>query len=246
MNHAQRRAQNRRKEKSSKPFVRLNMAVSLDGHVIMEKGTWESTSKEDKRQMDSFRNWADCVVITRSTLEKDNPNLFIRYKPNSGRHPVPVIVQQNSKIPSPHLRLWKKPHPAPIFIVTSSEKTSEAKSPSREPIISNINNGIRFYKINSLAQVPDLLYSLDFRNILVEGGPTLSTALSRANLIDEYCLTLAPYLIGTGGRDRFVMGAQPLPQKKLKLIHNKRRKNELFLRYIPIKEKKTVKFTNNL
>ncbi|MDP8970040.1 MAG: dihydrofolate reductase family protein, partial [Actinomycetota bacterium] len=40
---------------------------------------------------------------------------------------------------------------------------------------------------------------LGLARLLCEGGPTLTTGLLRAGLVDELCLTVAPELLGAGG-----------------------------------------------
>ncbi len=78
-------------------------------------------------------------------------------------------------------------------------------------------------------------YKKGYRNVLVEGGPTLLGSFLKENLIDEIFLTIAPKIFGskTGTTLTLVEGIL-FPQdkiKKLKLISIKQAKDELFLRY---------------
>lgn len=230
MNHRQRRVNARRKERESRPLVRINMAMSLDGHVVMPHGSWKTTSSEDHRRMDRHREWADCVVISRSTLLNDNPNLFIRNKPNSNYHPVPVIVMRKfQELPS-DLRLWKKPHPAARLIATGEDD----KTVSHPPNLSSLPEGVDCISIKGLSALPMSLHRLGYRKVLIEGGPQLNTYLMAEGLVDELCLTLTPLFVGTGKADRVVNENVNLQLKKMKLIRSERRGNELFLRYCAI------------
>ena len=42
--------------------VKLNMAMSLDGHTVMPGGSWPTSYKEDWRRMNRLRDWADAVI----------------------------------------------------------------------------------------------------------------------------------------------------------------------------------------
>ncbi len=85
------------------------------------------------------------------------------------------------------------------------------------------------------------LYEKGYRNILIEGGPTLLGSFLKMNLIDEIFLTIAPKIYGTekestggGSATKNLVEGQLFPPdqiKHLKLISVKKIKDELFLRY---------------
>lgn len=79
------------------------------------------------------------------------------------------------------------------------------------------------------------LYKRGYKNVLVEGGPTLLGSFLKENLIDEIFLTIAPKIFGTelGTTLTLVEGIlfSPAQIKKLKLISVKKVEDDLFLRY---------------
>lgn len=79
------------------------------------------------------------------------------------------------------------------------------------------------------------LYKKGYKNILVEGGPTLLGSFLKENLIDEIFLTIAPKIFGSQNLTtlNLVEGYLFPPDKikKLKLLSVKKIKDELFLRY---------------
>lgn len=79
------------------------------------------------------------------------------------------------------------------------------------------------------------LFKLGYKNILVEGGPTLLGSFLKENLIDEFFLTIAPKIYGTHHKTTLTLVEgvlfSPLQIKKLKLVFCKKSGDELFLRY---------------
>lgn len=79
------------------------------------------------------------------------------------------------------------------------------------------------------------LYKKGYKNILVEGGPTILGSFLKANLIDEIFLTIAPKIFGSDKlATKNLVEGQLFPPKQikhLKLISVKKIKDELFLRY---------------
>ncbi len=79
------------------------------------------------------------------------------------------------------------------------------------------------------------LYKKGYKNVLVEGGPTLLTSFLKENLIDELFLTIAPKIYGTEeGVTLSLIENYLFPEdaiKKLKLKSIKKAGSEVFLRY---------------
>ena len=79
------------------------------------------------------------------------------------------------------------------------------------------------------------LYKKGYKNVLVEGGPTLLGSFLKENLINEVFLTIAPKIYGTepGKTLTLIEGILLKPDqiKNLKLLSVKQIENELYLRY---------------
>lgn len=87
----------------------------------------------------------------------------------------------------------------------------------------------------SLNELVKLLNQQGYKNVLVEGGPTLLGSFLKENLLDEIFITIAPKIYGTDKTSTLslVEGVLFSPQeiKKLKLVSFKKLNSELFLRY---------------
>ena len=79
------------------------------------------------------------------------------------------------------------------------------------------------------------LYKKGYKNVLVEGGPTLLGSFLREGLIDEVFLTIAPKIYGNEPEKTLTLVEGYLfpknSTKKLQLISVKPVQDELFLRY---------------
>lgn len=88
---------------------------------------------------------------------------------------------------------------------------------------------------HDLKKLSGNLYKKGYKNVLVEGGPTLLGSFLKENLIDEIFLTIAPKIFGTeSGKTLTLVESillSPKATKKLKLLSIKPIGDELFLRY---------------
>ena len=79
------------------------------------------------------------------------------------------------------------------------------------------------------------LYQKGYRNILVEGGPTLLASFLKEDLIDEIFLTISPKIFGSEKDTTLTLVEgylfPPKKIKKFKLISVKKLGDEVFLRY---------------
>lgn len=88
--------------------------------------------------------------------------------------------------------------------------------------------------IHDLKKLVKHLEDKEYKNVLVEGGPTLLGSFLKEELLDEIFLTIAPKIYGSkaNSTQTLVEGILlPSNKYKLKLISCKIIKDELFLRY---------------
>lgn len=201
--------------------VKLNMAMSLDGHTIMPSGSWPTSYKEDWRRMNRLRDWSDAVIVTRSTIEADNPNLFVRDKPNKRWQPQPVVLfQDTNRTLSRDFRVFQAPHPEPMLItIGANTKLEEGHSYS------------------SWEELIQALEKQGMKKILLETGPAASGLFLERDLVDEVYLTLLPFALGGKTTDRPFITEHFLKEKRFKVKSVQRRLNLVFLRYTRSRKK---------
>ncbi len=240
-----------------KYIIRVNMAQTMDGHTVLPGNHWNLGSAEDKRRMDKLREWADYLITGRNSIVHDNPNFYIRKKPDSPFHPRTVILLRDTAMSlPPQSRFWYKPHrPGVIAIMGASASDVEkfrdhliterkhymtAQNETLEEenaILDSIGNKWTFLNIGSLRDLPEMLPPVagNRKKILLEGGPRLNAAFHHEDMIDEIYFTMVPYTLNSPGEDRILTSAWISSLQKFRLIHLERRKDEVFFRYKKIK-----------
>ena len=222
----------------ARPFVRLNMASSLDGKITSyayEPPTF--TSPYDHARMDFWRAEADALIIGAGTLRIDNPPLHVRDKASQEkrmtlgkpRDLVTVVVSRSCAIPENN-RFFTSPHITRRILATVSNPPHEA--------LARIPKNVDVFC--SEAQTIDVIAVLDYlkgdygvESVLLEGGGVLNWDFAAVQAIDEVCVTLAPTLIGGTQAPTLLEGAGFTLQNRthLELVTCEPIENELFLRY---------------
>jgi riboflavin biosynthesis pyrimidine reductase len=206
----------------SRPWVYSNFVQSLDGIVSFRgyhaSGADISQSAEDRWLMDLLRADADAVLTGVNTLidetnlrgkEKRGPVFRImepalrdlRRKLGRGREKN-IFVTGSGHIDLSDYRCFDGEHVDPIVVTTKAgaSRLEQSKDNSGLEIVSAGEGGSV-----DLSRMVELLHrDFGIRHLLCEGGPTLYGSMSRAGLVDEKFLTIAPIEVG-----QFVPDEQP-------------------------------------
>lgn len=202
------------------------MAMTIDGHVAHPTDAWNYGSSEDRRRMDRLREWAQCLIVSRKTLEHDNMDLRVRTKLHA-KHPRPVIVMQSPKPLRQGLNAAK--HTA-----TAGELwlSAEHSKPALRELWSDTSGDWQIHQHRQVTEIVSSLRERGFERLLLEGGPSLNGLFFAHDLVDEFYLTILPIAWGGTTTDRSIISSEPLPLQKFRLQSAEKRKNEIFLRYI--------------
>ena len=207
--------------------IRLNMAMCLDGHVAHPTEAWEFGSAEDRRRMDRLREWADCLIVSRKTLEHDNMNLTVRTKPHAKTHPRPVIVMQSARPMKPGLRVTKTGRgDGEVWLGSANTKVTISE------LWPDLGQDWKIYTHQNVSDIVASLQSRGLTKILLEGGPTLNGLFFSEDLVDEFFITILPLLWAGTTTDRTVITPAAIDMKRFTLKSAEKRKNEMFLRYL--------------
>lgn len=182
-----------------RPFVIAKWAQSLDGALATAGGESKWISSERSRAfVQQLRGRVDGIVVGARTALVDDPLLTARSPRPPRRIATRIVIDSQCRLPL-QSRLVKTVADAPV-LVAHREDLSSAAGKRRKALAArgvmtvalpgDAHGGIRLESL--LAH----LASMEYTNILVEGGAETLSSFFRAGLVDEAELFIAPLLIG--------------------------------------------------
>jgi len=179
-----------------RPWLRLKLAMSLDGRTALATGESKWITSEAAR-MDVQRWRARCgALITGSgTVLADNPQLTVRLpEPIDYLPPLRVLLDSHGKITA-NARIFSLE--APTLAVHATDIV-----PRYQEGIDAISVPRSEGKLDLLAMLSQLAQR-NINEVQVEAGATLSGYLLNAGLVDELLLYIAPVVLGDRARPLF-------------------------------------------
>lgn len=195
--------------RSGLPYVRVKMAMSLDGRTAMSSGESKWITGPDARaDVHRMRALSGAIMTGSGTVLADDPSMDFRLDeydqlsgeiPEDTEQPLKVIVDSELKTP---LNASILAHVERVMIATiagasSSESFSKAGISVKE-----------YESLNGKVPLKTLLGDLanqEINDVMIEAGPGLSGALLSAKLIDELVIYMAPHLMGDAAHGLFTL-----------------------------------------
>lgn len=204
-------------------WVRAMMLETLDGSPVGPEGRSKSLSVEaDMRVFRTTRYLADAVLIGAETMRAE------RYTPMRERdgHPrgAPVLVIVSGSLDLPWEEpVWRESHHRPL-VLTGPGVDAGALTRARE------HADVVVLPATDPSSILAALEDRGLQRITCEGGPRLLADLTRAGLVDEADITLAPLLTG-GGQ---VHAGEAIGPVRLRLAHLLEADGYLIGRYVRV------------
>lgn len=181
-----------------RPFIRIKLAMSLDGRTALASGESRWLTGEAARlDVQRLRARSSAILTGSGTLLADNPSLNVRL-PEATRQPLRVILDTTLQTP-PTAKILRLPGPVLILtaVADATAQSSLRAAGADIAVIPRAECGL------DLHAVMRELASRECNEVHVEAGPTLAGALLQAGLVDEIVLYIAPLLLGDRARDLF-------------------------------------------
>ena len=175
-----------------KPYVTAFVTMSVDGKIASRSGDSRLSCPFDKKRLHELRATSDGVMVGANTVRIDDPLLTPRLV-QVEKPPARIVVDGKLTL-TPTYRMFKVKD-APTYIITSS-KTPESKLRKFEDIGVNVIKAPEKDSEVNLSYALSELYGKGIKHILVEGGGNLIWSLLKQNLIDEFRVTISPFIIG--------------------------------------------------
>lgn len=180
--------------KTGQPYVKLKLAVSLDGRTAMASGQskW-ITSTASRHDVQRLRAQSAAIITGSQTIIDDNPLLTVRED----------IITDGSR--TPHLLI-----PQPKIVILDRRKRLNTQSPyhvcQRDDTL--------FWSQNHLKTLlTKLVTDHQCYDILVEAGATIASQFIQQQLVDEIIIYQAPCLLGNTAQPMFTMNLQHIDEQ---------------------------------
>lgn len=216
----------------TRPWLMCNMISSLDGAIAIDGVSGGLGGPADKAVFSALRALADVIVVASGTVIAENyrkpqtPQRIQESRIQRGQSPLPRIAMISGSLSIEADHRMFDPAARPL-IITHAASPEDKRSMLAE-VADIIIAGEREVDLtNALEQ----LGSLGARCALLEGGPTLNGAFAAADLIDEWCLSSAPLIVG-GNTGRAVMSNRTFEPRRYFLARTLHEDGFLFHRYL--------------
>ncbi len=186
-----------------RPFVRLKLAMSLDGRTAPASGAKMWISGEAARaDVQAWRARSSAVLTGSGTVRADDPRMNVRlaYGPWV-RQPLRVVLDTTLRS-APGAR---------IFTGDGALVFAAADAPQKSLDNCRIERVPRAAGGLDLNAVMQRLTALEMNEVLLECGATLAGAFIAGRLVDELVLYVAPRLLGVDAAPLMRIGAAALP-----------------------------------
>jgi riboflavin biosynthesis pyrimidine reductase len=195
-----------RRGRSGRPWVSCVMISSLDGAITLGGRSGGLGGPGDRAVFNAMRDLADVIVVGAGTARAE------KYGPPKRPGQRIAVVTRTAALDFDSA-LFRS---GAGFVVTTLEAP---------PVpVDAIRAG------RDQVDLAEALAQIGGSVIVCEGGPTLNGQMLADDLIDEWCLTISPTLVG-GGSARAITGA-PEHATTVRLAHLLEEDGSLFARYV--------------
>jgi diaminohydroxyphosphoribosylaminopyrimidine deaminase/5-amino-6-(5-phosphoribosylamino)uracil reductase len=189
---------------SRRPWVRLKVAVSVDGRTALPDGTSQWITGEAARaDVHAWRRRAGAVLTGVGTVLDDDPRLDVRAVPTACQ-PRRVIVDSRLETP-PGARILEAPGEVCVVHAQPGEALRVAPAtPIGQAAAALAARGARLVSLPGASGKVDLAGLLQHladegvNELHVEAGHRLNGSFLREGLVDECLVYVAPALLGEG------------------------------------------------
>ena len=190
-----------------RPWLRVKMAMSLDGRTALANGVSQwITGEAARHDVQRWRARSSAILSGIGTVLADDPALSVRLEQEEWiehgegevRQPLRVVLDSRLRLP-PSARLLNAPGAAQVFTCANdAEKAAGLQAAGATVTVLPAGEGGV-----DLAAALTALGAQAINELWVEAGAGLSGALLAQGWADELIIYMAPKLLGDGARGLF-------------------------------------------
>jgi riboflavin biosynthesis pyrimidine reductase len=211
---------------SDRPLVIVNMVVTLDGRTAIDGRAGPLSSDADKALFRWLRAQADVILVGAGTVRAEqygpvklHADLVAR-RAGAGRPDLPRLAIISGSLSLPDRTLASEQRPILLTTTEVPRDRIDAIGDAAEIVAAG----------DARVDLPRALAALHERGarvVVCEGGESLNRELLALDLVDEWCIALAPIL----GGDPIGLAGPLLAPHRLALRHAVPVEDHVFLRY---------------
>lgn len=202
--------------KTGLPFVRVKLAMSLDGRTAMASGEskW-ITGAAARADVQKLRARSSVVLTGSGTVLADNPSMNVRVSAADlgvdvePCQPLRAVIDSQLKVKSDS-KIFQQSGEAVVY---TCKKISAAKGFQTQQIVT-VNEGSA--KVDLLAVLQSLA-DQQANEVHVEAGSELCGALLEQQLVDEIVVYMAPHIMGDSAKGLFHLPELQAMQQRINL-----------------------------
>jgi diaminohydroxyphosphoribosylaminopyrimidine deaminase/5-amino-6-(5-phosphoribosylamino)uracil reductase len=219
-----------------RPWVRIKLAQSMDGHIALANGSSQWISgPESRADVQRWRARSDAILTGVGTVLADDPSLNVRIHESareSARQPLRVIADSHWRTPSDARLLGLAGKVLIAGLNESNIPQALAASVAELVVLPGTDDRV------DLLQLLQELGRRGINEVQVEAGATLCGGLMQQGLVDEVLIYQAPVLLGGGAVSPFAAPRLDNMDDRVHLdwMDSQRVGNDLRLRLRPVKQ----------
>jgi len=186
-------------EKTERPFVFINAAMSADGKIAtIDRTQTRISGKRDLERVDSLKAECDAIMVGIGTVLADNPSLTVKSKKHRGKrmstgkdeNPLRIVVDSKARTPVDANLLDKGVGKRIIAISQQAIVEDVGKLGEKADVLVCGRDEV------DLKKLLYVLWQNGVRRVMVEGGARLNWSLLSQQLVDEIYTYVGNMILG--------------------------------------------------
>lgn len=185
------------------PWLFVNMVTTIDGATAVDGRSSSLGDDQDRVVFRALRAVADVVLVAAATARAEGykrpqlPEHLVAWRRSRHMSDVPRIALVSTSL---EFDLAPFENDPPVVITSESSPARR-----RHRLEAETQVFVCGEEQVDISVAVEALRESGSGRVLSEGGPTLNGQLAAADLVDEWCVTVAPLVVG-GGSKRIVAG----------------------------------------